>query len=311
MHGERLARLKSQGGGLSANFLVRSTPPQTGAIRQAIIARDSREACMTSGPTDGVTALRGTVVTCRDDPFLTDPAKAFVTETDGAVICRNGVIEAVGPAGPLLASVPPDKRHGLSGLPDRARLHRHACALRADRDRRLPRQAAARLARALRVSGRDRVPRSRARGRDGVGLLRRTAAQRHHHGAGVLRGLSAVGRRAVRRGRAARHAHRRRQGADGPQRAGGAARHRAARLRRVEGPDRALAWPRPQPLRDHAALRRHQHAGAARCRGRAVARAPGRAGAHAYRGEPPRDRMDRAAVSRSARTISTSTITTG
>jgi guanine deaminase len=57
--------------------------------------------------TDGVTALRGTIVTCRDDPFLTDPAKAFVTETDGAVICRNGVIEAVGPAGPLLASVPP------------------------------------------------------------------------------------------------------------------------------------------------------------------------------------------------------------
>ena len=64
---------------------------------------------MTSGPTNGVTALRGTVVTCRDDPFLTDPAKAFVTETDGAVICRDGVIEAVGPAGPLLASIPPDK----------------------------------------------------------------------------------------------------------------------------------------------------------------------------------------------------------
>ena len=48
-------------------------------------------------------------MTCRDDPFLTDPAKAFVTETDGAVICRNGVIEAVGPAGPLLASIPPGK----------------------------------------------------------------------------------------------------------------------------------------------------------------------------------------------------------
>jgi len=62
---------------------------------------------MDSGSTHGVTALRGTVVTCRDDPFLTDPAKAFVTETDGAVICRNGMIEAVGPAGPLLASVPP------------------------------------------------------------------------------------------------------------------------------------------------------------------------------------------------------------
>ena len=63
---------------------------------------------MVSGSTDGVTALRGTIVTCHDDPFLTDPAKAFVAEADGAVICRDGVIEAVGPAGPLLASVPPD-----------------------------------------------------------------------------------------------------------------------------------------------------------------------------------------------------------
>ena len=64
---------------------------------------------MDSDSTDGVSALRGTIVTCRDDPFLTDPARAFVSETDGAVICRNGVIEAVGPAGPLLASVPPGK----------------------------------------------------------------------------------------------------------------------------------------------------------------------------------------------------------
>jgi hypothetical protein len=24
--------------------------------------------------TDGITALRGTIVTCRDDPFLVDPA---------------------------------------------------------------------------------------------------------------------------------------------------------------------------------------------------------------------------------------------
>src|SRR5262245_52031774 len=70
---------------------------------------------MDSDSTDGVTALRGTIVTCRDDPFLTDPAKAFVTETDGAVICRNGVIEAVGPAAPLLASVPPEKIEDHTG----------------------------------------------------------------------------------------------------------------------------------------------------------------------------------------------------
>ena len=54
----------------------------------------------------GITALRGTVVTCRNDPFLTDPAEAFAVETDGLVVCRNGLIEAVGPAAALSASVP-------------------------------------------------------------------------------------------------------------------------------------------------------------------------------------------------------------
>ena len=29
------------------------------------------------GPGEGVTAVRGTLVTSRDDPFTTDPAKAF------------------------------------------------------------------------------------------------------------------------------------------------------------------------------------------------------------------------------------------
>ena len=53
-------------------------------------------------------ALRGTVVTCRDDPFLTDPGKAFAVETDGVVLCRNGLVEAIGPATDLLASVPRD-----------------------------------------------------------------------------------------------------------------------------------------------------------------------------------------------------------
>jgi guanine deaminase len=70
---------------------------------------------MDSPSTDRVTALRGTIVTCRDDPFLTDPATAFVTEADGAVICRNGVIEAVGPAGPLLAAVPPGRVEDHTG----------------------------------------------------------------------------------------------------------------------------------------------------------------------------------------------------
>ena len=59
-----------------------------------------------AGVSDGITVLRGTLITCHDDPFLTDPAKAFSVESDGIVICRDGVIEAVGPAATLLASVP-------------------------------------------------------------------------------------------------------------------------------------------------------------------------------------------------------------
>jgi guanine deaminase len=56
--------------------------------------------------TNGITALRGTIVTCRDDPFLTDPHKAFATERDGIVLCRNGLIEAVGSASDMMRSLP-------------------------------------------------------------------------------------------------------------------------------------------------------------------------------------------------------------
>src|SRR5882762_6870344 len=63
------------------------------------------------GPPNGhapITALRGSLVFCRDDPFLTDPDKAFVHQPDGLVICRNGVIQAVGPYATLKAELPPD-----------------------------------------------------------------------------------------------------------------------------------------------------------------------------------------------------------
>jgi guanine deaminase len=88
--------------------------PQTLANFSAILAfRIPREARMAQGAT--VTALRGTIVTCRDDPFLTDPAEAFTVETDGIVICRDGMIEAAGPASDLLASVPPGSVADYSG----------------------------------------------------------------------------------------------------------------------------------------------------------------------------------------------------
>src|SRR4051795_1266551 len=53
-----------------------------------------------------LTVLRGTIVTCREDPFLTDPARAFATEADGIVVCRNGMIESLGPAAEILRSLP-------------------------------------------------------------------------------------------------------------------------------------------------------------------------------------------------------------
>jgi guanine deaminase len=64
---------------------------------------------------DGITALRGTIVTCRDDPFLVDPTQAFAIEADGLVICRNGVIEAAGPASQHLGALPADCVADYSG----------------------------------------------------------------------------------------------------------------------------------------------------------------------------------------------------
>jgi guanine deaminase len=61
---------------------------------------------MQDAATNGLTALRGTIVTCRDDPFLTAPDQAFATEHDGIVVCRNGIIEQVGPAAEIIRTLP-------------------------------------------------------------------------------------------------------------------------------------------------------------------------------------------------------------
>jgi len=63
------------------------------------------------GPQSGnapVTALRGSLAFCRDDPFLTDPTQAFAHEPDGLVICRDGMIQAVGPFATLNHELAPD-----------------------------------------------------------------------------------------------------------------------------------------------------------------------------------------------------------
>jgi len=61
---------------------------------------------MQAAASEGLTAVRGTVVTCRDDPFLSDPARAFASERDGMIACRNGMIEEVGPAAEIMRSLP-------------------------------------------------------------------------------------------------------------------------------------------------------------------------------------------------------------
>ena len=54
------------------------------------------------------TALRGALISCRDDPFLTNPATAFHHEPDGLVVCRDGVIVAAGAFAAVKAQLPPD-----------------------------------------------------------------------------------------------------------------------------------------------------------------------------------------------------------
>lgn len=58
--------------------------------------------------TDGVTVIRGPLIYCRDDPFLTDPARAFVHEPDGILICRGGRFDAVGDYRTLRDRIPSD-----------------------------------------------------------------------------------------------------------------------------------------------------------------------------------------------------------
>jgi guanine deaminase len=57
-----------------------------------------------------VTALRGSLVFCRDNPFLTDPRTAFVHEPDGLVICRDGMIQSAGPYAVLKPELPLDAK---------------------------------------------------------------------------------------------------------------------------------------------------------------------------------------------------------
>ena len=55
---------------------------------------------------EGIARIRTREYTA-DDPFLTDQSEAFVCEPDGVVICRDGVIQSVGPYAQLRSELPP------------------------------------------------------------------------------------------------------------------------------------------------------------------------------------------------------------
>ena len=157
------------------------------------------------------------------------------------------------PRGVLAAHRPPRPA-------DPAGLHRYPRAQPAARRDRQPRRRVARLAGALHLSCRAALCRSGG-GRSRCGALRRRAARPRHHGrGGVPDRAQGVGRRAVRRGAAARHAPDLGQGADGLQRARRPARRCGTGRARLHQLDHPLARPRPARVRGDGALRRHQHA---------------------------------------------------
>src|SRR5262249_8365229 len=74
-----------------------------GSLPVAALAKSSRDCTM---PDASVTALRGTVVSFTGDPFLIDTAESYVHEPDGLIVCRNGIIEAVGAYANVRATLP-------------------------------------------------------------------------------------------------------------------------------------------------------------------------------------------------------------
>ncbi|MNV69227.1 hypothetical protein D3C71_1621290 [compost metagenome] len=123
-----------------------------------------------------------------------------------------------------------------------------------------------------------------------------TAAQRHHHCAGVRQRASAIGELVLRSRRAARPADDRRQGDDGPQRPGLPDRHRRIQLRRKQGADRALARQGSPALCGDPTLRADQYPGTTDP-GRPVAdRIPGSVHADPHQRKPQGNRVGQGAV---------------
>jgi hypothetical protein len=174
-----------------------------------------------------ITALRGTLVSFTADPFLVDPAKAYLHVADGLIVCRDGVIETVGPYDLLRDTLPADAPitdyFGCILCPGFIDTHVHyvQSEIIAAPGKQLL-QWVEDYIYPVEEAFADEAPCAPGR----RFLLRGAAPQRHDHALRLLRRLSAVGRRSVCRSLAAQHAGDRRQMHDGQERAGGAARHR-------------------------------------------------------------------------------------
>jgi guanine deaminase len=195
--------------------------------------------------TGGITALRGTIVTCRDDPFLTDRGRAFATERDGIVVCRNGIIEQVGPAAEIMRSLPAGTavthHEGCLIAPGFIDTHVHyvQTGMIASYGEQLL-DWLNRYAFPAEMAFRDPAHAEAMARVFCDELLRNGTTTALVFCAVYPQSVDALFAEAERRGM-----------------------RMIAGLRRLQGPDRALAWPRALPLCDHAALRRHQHGGAA------------------------------------------------
>ncbi len=179
----------------------------------------------------------------------------------------------------------------------RARLRGHARAFPADRRHRLARGRAAPLAGELHLPARVALLRSGLRTRRGRRLHRRAAAQRRHHGAHLRHLASGLGGRADGRGRGARPAPHRRQGAAGSQLPRRRARRDHPVARRHRRPHPPLARPGPPGLRDHPAFRSQLQRGATARGGRTGGPIPRRVDPVARGREPRRDPLGARALS--------------
>ena len=175
------------------------------------------------------TVLRGRVLRFLGEPAGIDDAASYAYDEDGAILVRDGLVAAVGPAAEVLAQAPGaevvDHRPHLlmPGFID-AHIHMPQAQVIASWGAQLldwlntyTFPAEARFsdpAHAARIAG---------------AFLDELLAPRHHHRGRLLLGPSRLGRRLLRRGRGPQPAHDRRQGDDGPQRAGGRPRHRRSR----------------------------------------------------------------------------------